>query len=117
MARRARSWQAVVAAAWRRAPSRAPACSSALGGGWDGTACPPSSIATPADRPIAFGDFPGRCRQRAECVNDCTDAYQQAMATCQQQYASPGQEDQLQDCMDDAQEQLETCTNDCESVD
>ncbi|HEX5068080.1 MAG TPA: hypothetical protein VFY49_18315 [Myxococcota bacterium] len=54
---------------------------------------------------------------RAECVDDCTDTYQQAMATCQQQYASPGQEDQLQDCMDDAQEQLETCTNDCESVD
>ena len=54
---------------------------------------------------------------RAECVSDCSDAYQQAMAACQQKYPGPDQEGQLQDCMDDAQEQLESCTNDCESVD
>ena len=54
---------------------------------------------------------------RAECVSDCSDAYQQAMAACQQKYPAPDQEDQLQDCMDDAEEELETCTNDCESVD
>lgn len=59
----------------------------------------------------------GSPQARAECVSDCTDAYQEAMAACQQKFSGPEQEDQFQDCTDDAEEVLETCTNECESVD
>lgn len=53
----------------------------------------------------------------ADCISDCVDAYQQAMAACEQQFGDPGEEVQLQDCEDTAQQQMGTCDDDCEEVD
>lgn len=53
----------------------------------------------------------------ADCISDCVDAYQKAMAACEQKFGAPDQTDQLQDCEDDAQEQMGTCNDDCEQVD
>jgi len=59
----------------------------------------------------------GSPQARADCVSDCSDAYQQAMNACQAKYSAPDQEIQLQDCQDDAQAQLGTCSDDCEADD
>jgi uncharacterized lipoprotein NlpE involved in copper resistance len=53
----------------------------------------------------------------AECVSDCSNAYEQATAECQSQYSASDQEVQLQDCLDDAQQQLADCSDACESQD
>jgi hypothetical protein len=53
----------------------------------------------------------------ADCISDCVDAYQKAMAACEQQFGGPDQTDQLQDCEDDAQAQMGTCNDDCEQLD
>lgn len=51
---------------------------------------------------------------RADCVSDCTSAYQAAMAACEAKYKAPDQEISLQSCEDAAQDQLATCTDSCE---
>jgi hypothetical protein len=53
----------------------------------------------------------------ADCLSDCNDAYEAAMATCQEQFSDAGQEIQLQQCMDSAQERLGQCNADCEMQD
>jgi hypothetical protein len=53
----------------------------------------------------------------ADCLSDCNDAYEAAMASCQEQFSDPGQEIQLQQCMDSAQAQLGQCNAECEMPD
>jgi hypothetical protein len=53
----------------------------------------------------------------AECISDCSDSYQSDMAACQDQYGDPGEEAQLQQCIDDAQTRFEQCGNACETSD
>ena len=50
---------------------------------------------------------------RADCVSDCTTAYQAAMASCDAKYKGVDQEISLQNCEDTAQDQLATCTDQC----
>lgn len=53
----------------------------------------------------------------ADCLSDCQDAYESAMAACQEKLSDAGQEIQLQQCLDSAQEQLGQCNAECEMPD
>ncbi|HTY17797.1 MAG TPA: hypothetical protein VMH82_08725 [Myxococcota bacterium] len=71
-------------------------------------------------RPIAFAGLTALALgaplvARADCLSDCGDSYEAAMTACHQSNPDPGQLDQLQMCMDQAQQAFEACEQQCES--
>ena len=65
---------------------------------------------------IALAVF-GSTAASADCVSECSNAYQAATASCQERFGAAGQEVQLQQCLDAAQATFGTCSDACDSQD
>jgi hypothetical protein len=61
----------------------------------------------------AFAGGPGAAF--AECLTDCNDAYEEAMAACQAKFS--GDDVQLQACSDEAHAELVECEGRCDAPD
>ena len=49
----------------------------------------------------------------ADCLSDCKDAYELAVAQCKLQYDAPDGADDLERCMKSAKDAYEACIEDC----